>query len=283
MSDETSEEFAGDAPVGVGAQLAAAREAKGLSVEQVAAQTRIPIRHLETIEAGRFSDMPGKTYATGFARTYAKLVDLDQDDVTAMVRAELDEDEREVSDRRAATFEPGDPSRAPSRGLVWFSLFALVLVVVGLIFAARAFFTPAGELPSILEPEAEQTASPEAAASPTASAPTSGPVVFTAQGDAWVSVKDGNGQTLYESLMTDGDSFTVPADAVDPVLVTGRPDILAITIGGQSVPKISEELETVVDVPVSAAALLARGDAAPAAAPGTAPTSAPAAGAPAGQ
>ena len=278
MSEEHDQDLAHEAPAGVGAQLKAAREAKGLSIEQVAAETRIPMRHLETIEAGRFADMPGKTYATGFARTYAKLVDLNQDDVTAMVRAELDESDHRRDERHAAKFEPGDPSRAPSKGLVWFSMFAVLLVVVGLFFAARAFFTPAGELPSILEDEVVETPAAQQQAEPTpTAAPTGGPVVFTSQGDAWVSFSDASGATIYEAVMTEGDTFTVPADADAPVLVTGRPDLLAITVGGRSVPKISEQLETVVDVPVSAEALLGRGQetpapAATAAAPGAAST-----------
>jgi len=64
--------------------------------------------------------------------------------------------------------------------------------------------------------------------------------------------------TLTERLMLKGETYTVPADAVQPMLRTGRPDALAITIGGRPVPKLSEEQTVVSDVPVTAAALLAR-------------------------
>jgi hypothetical protein len=50
----------------------------------------------------------------------------------------------------------------------------------------------------------------------------------------------------------------VPADAKNPMLWTGRPDALAISVGGQDQPKISTEQKRVKDVPISAAALLAR-------------------------
>jgi len=50
----------------------------------------------------------------------------------------------------------------------------------------------------------------------------------------------------------------VPADAVDPQLWTGRPEALAITVGGRQVPRLAEEDQVMRDVPVTAEALLAR-------------------------
>ncbi len=55
----------------VGERLRAAREEKGLSLEDIAAQTRIPRRHLESIEAGDWDRLPAPTYTIGFARSYA--------------------------------------------------------------------------------------------------------------------------------------------------------------------------------------------------------------------
>ncbi len=60
--------------------------------------------------------------------------------------------------------------------------------------------------------------------------------------------------------MNTGDSYTIPADADGPQVWTGRPYALAITIGGQSVPKLTEEDTVVRDVPVTAEALLARSE-----------------------
>jgi hypothetical protein len=66
-----------------------------------------------------------------------------------------------------------------------------------------------------------------------------------------------------EALMAPGDSYTVPADADRPMLRTGRPDALRVTIGGREVPRLSEDQRVVSDVPVTAEALLARGQEAP--------------------
>src|SRR5688572_17188163 len=116
---------------GVGAQLKAARVARGMSLEQVAAETRIPQRHLQTIESGDFSALPARTYAIGFARTYAKAVGLDDREVAELVRTELDMQESGPR-HRAQGFEPGDPARVPSRALGWLSGLAVVLILAAL-------------------------------------------------------------------------------------------------------------------------------------------------------
>jgi hypothetical protein len=60
---------------------------------------------------------------------------------------------------------------------------------------------------------------------------------------------------------------------------TGRPDKLAITIGGQEVPPISKVPEIVKNVPISAAALLARGKVEASATPAATPAASPIPGA----
>ena len=264
MDDSITDTKNTETPQGIGAQLRAAREEKGLSLEQVAAETRIPLRHLVAIEAGDFAQLPGRTYAVGFSRTYAKTVGLNQDEVVEIVRAELDAQGGQEADHAPASFEPGDPARAPSRALFYFSIFAAVLAIAGIAMFLRTMFTPAAELPSLVEQEQAEQAAAQRAAAQTgtpAAQPTqqpTGPVVFTAQEEAWVRFYNSQG-TLMEALLAPGDTYTVPADAQQPMLRTGRPDALRITIGGREVPRLSDVQRVVSDVPVSAEALLARG------------------------
>jgi cytoskeletal protein RodZ len=257
-------------PLGTGERLHAAREARKLSLEQVAAETRIPQRHLAAMEAGDFAKLPARTYAVGFARTYAKTVGLDPDAIAAGVRAELDTQSEDGY--RPQSFEPGDPARVPSRALGWVAALAVLLLLVGGFFFFRSIFSPAGELPSLVEQQnAEQQAQRQAAARQAAATPkpatVAGPVVFTATvPNVWVKFYDADGKTLLQKQMTQGESFTVPPDAQGPMVWTGRPDGLTITVGGRPVPKLAEQQQIVKDVPVSAEALLARGR------PGAAPT-----------
>jgi len=251
-------------PLGAGERLRAAREARGLTLAQVAGETRIPQRHLQTIETGDFAALPARTYAVSFSRNYARMVGLDQDEIAAAVRAELDALEPEPR-HRASGFEPGDPARVPSRALGWISVVAVVLVLAGLFAFARTFFAPAVELPSLVEQEnaeraAEAAARQPASAATPAAATSGGAVVFTAlEPGIWVKFYDADGFQLMQKQMELGERYTVPADADGPQLWTGRPDALSITVDGRPVPKLAEEQRTMRDVPVSAEALLARG------------------------
>lgn len=65
-------------PGNPGESLRQAREARGLSVAEVAAQLNLTQQRLNQIEAGAFDKLPGVTFARGYVRAYAKLLELDQ-------------------------------------------------------------------------------------------------------------------------------------------------------------------------------------------------------------
>jgi cytoskeletal protein RodZ len=250
----------------VGDRLREARERAGMTLKQLSADTRIPERHLVLIEKGDFAALPAKTYATGFARSYARAVGMDERAIAGEVRAELAANE--AGDRyRAASFEPGDPARIPSRGLALFSMFALILLIAGGVMFYDRVLAPGSGPGSLLEEQrlAQQAASRSAKQVPAATAapaPVNGPVVFTALEDGiWVKFYDGSGAQLMQKQMAKGESYTVPAEASGPKVWTGRPDALAITVGGKAVPKLAEAEGIVKDVPVTAQALLERGPA----------------------
>jgi hypothetical protein len=153
--------------------------------------------------------------------------------------------------------EPGDPAKLPSAGLAWFGAFAALVLAVGMIaFFSTRFGAGTGPAPLAAPPAPK----PVAAAAPQAATPaTGGPVVLTALADVWLRVYEEGGERLIEKQLMKDESFTIPATAADPRLNTGRPDLLAITIGGKPVAGLSDKPEQLSGVPVSAAALLARG------------------------
>lgn len=246
---------------GAAAMLRDAREAQGLSLADIAARTRIPLRQLEVIEAGAFASLPSRTYAIGFARTYARAIGLDEKQVTNAVRAELGD----VSEPRSVVpggMEPGDPAKLPSSALAWAGGLAALLLAMGL-FAWFSSQFRAGEGAPPLVAEAEEVVEDSAAAAAAASdiAPASGgAVVFTALADdVWVRLFDQGGERFLEKTLTKGESFTVPAAARDPRLNTARPDALSVTIDGKPAAPLAAKAVVLASEPVSAAALLARG------------------------
>jgi cytoskeleton protein RodZ len=254
-----------------GAKLRAAREAQGLSMQDVATRTRIAQRQLEAIERDDYSALPGIPYAVGFARAYARAVDLDEVAIAADVRHAVHNSE--LGTNRYEAFEPADPARVPSRVLAWTAAAIVILLVAGFTIWRTQMLTP----PTGQEIAAEQ-AKPVTAAKPAAGARPAAPVVqtvvFTANDDVWLRIYDEAGERLKDGLMKKGESFTLPANARNPMILTGRPQALSVTVGGKPIAPLGAPDRTISDVPVSAAALLAR--AAPASA-GAAPPSAPSA------
>lgn len=240
----------------VGEQLKAARTEKSLSLGEVASQTRIPIRHLEALEASDFAALPGSTYSLGFAKSYARFVGLDQNNIANELRAELSQSGHAGFVPATPDYEPADPGRVPPRWLAWTAAAVALLGLIGYL-AWRSF---------ALSPDSGATAVAEKAIAPAKTAqsnaapvpPTNGAVVITASDVVWIKIYDADNKRLFESEMKAGDSYTVPADANNPMIVTGRPQHLKVTVGGTAVAPLGEADRTVADVGVSAAALLAR-------------------------
>ncbi len=248
----------------VGETLRAAREAAGMDIKQLALSTRVTVRHLEALEAGEYAVLPGRPYALGFARSYARVVGLDDKVITDAVRKELDQQSPAPPPRVINQFEVGDPAKTPTRLTTWLAAGLVVLIALAGLLFWRSYYLPSAELPSLVGPEDPSAASSQVAVVPLPAASPSGPVVFTATEDRiWVKFYDGQGQQIMQKEMAKGESFTVPSGAQEPRLWTGRPDALSITVGGQAVPRIAEREGIVKDVPVTAAALLARGTPAP--------------------
>ena len=247
-----------------GTQLSRAREALGKSRAEIATTTRIQERYIAAFDESRYDDLPPRTYALGFARSYARAVGLDGNAIAAELRSELDDLPTGPTPAPTPAFTPGDPARAPSAHFA--KLTAVVLAVVaGGVVLWHSYFQPSGSLPSLLPPATSSASVPSAvaghpAAVTTPAANAGQAVVFTSQADGvWVKFYDGAGNQLMQKQMAKGESYTVPANAANPMLWTGRPEALSITIGGKPQAPLSATQKTMKGVAVTAAALLTRG------------------------
>ena len=149
---------------GPGYRLKQAREAAGLSRADIAARTRISERLIANIEDDDFAALPSRAYATGFARSYARAVGLDENDILNHVRRELGMVAAQDAGM-ASSMEPGDPARIPTARFAWWLGFAALLVIAAGLFFWRSYYSPAATLPSIL-PEETQSAAPAPVAIP---------------------------------------------------------------------------------------------------------------------
>lgn len=85
----------------IGSELKAAREARKATLEEVATRTKIPQKYLEALEEGRYDIFPSQTYVTGFIRAYAKVVGLDQAELTRRFKAEAKPQELRIEPMNA--------------------------------------------------------------------------------------------------------------------------------------------------------------------------------------
>lgn len=107
----------------IGAYLRGQRELRGISMEELASLTRIPMRSLERLEAGRFDDQPDG-FVRGFVRTVGIGLGLDPDVTVARMLPEPASDGR-----------PG--FRLTPRASRAFIGFALVLALVLAVLSLR--------------------------------------------------------------------------------------------------------------------------------------------------
>lgn len=260
MTEPESGEEATLFPKTAGERLRDARAAQNLSLADVAARTRIPIRHLEAIEASDYTGLPSPTYAVGFAKAYARAVGADEVSIGRDVRGEVE------SRPRTPEYEPydlADPSRLPPRGLATVLAVLAVLIVVALaIFFGTTWFrgSVGGSAPATeaSAPAPAPSATPAAAPSPTPAAPANGQVELTATDVVWLRVYDANNTTLFMGEMKPGDRYDVPANADRPMINVGRPDKLTVTVNGSAVPPLGTGARPIKDVEVTAQALIAR-------------------------
>jgi len=249
----------------VGEKLRAAREERGLSLEDIAAQTRIPRRHLENIEAADWDNLPAPTYTLGFARSYASSVGLDRTEIADQLRAEMGGQRMTTT---SEVFEPADPARTMPKSLVLGAIVAVILLVILMSWLSRRSLETTDEGTANAPAATTPATAPQTTAPPPAAA-AQGPVVLTATDAVWLAVKD-NGHVLKQGIMQAGETYEVPATATAPVLTTAKSEALRINVGTAVAPSIGPAA-TKVTVSLLPADLMKAGQAA-----GPAPAATPA-------
>ena len=108
------------------ARLRDHREQQSLSLDEIASETRIPMRSLQSLESGKFEQLPADVFVRGFLRSYARCVGLDADDTVrrysalgfdaAPVASEMAAELLAQMKGQAATDEAAAPKRRMARG-----------------------------------------------------------------------------------------------------------------------------------------------------------------------
>ncbi|HSM12513.1 MAG TPA: RodZ domain-containing protein [Thermoanaerobaculia bacterium] len=139
-----------------GAWLRTQREARGISLREIADASKISVRYLEALEQDRFGILPAPVFVRGFLREYARVVGLDPDEVVNLFllasggeSKEEEEEQERLAQRRASGPSP----------LVYVALLAVaVLILLGL--AALVWYWAARRSPATEPPPSELASRP---------------------------------------------------------------------------------------------------------------------------
>ncbi len=222
----------------IGSSLREARGRRRLTLERIAAETRIPVHHLEALEQERFDDLPEDPYRRSFLREYAEFLGLDGDLYT-----------REY-DRRFRPQEPEWPLRRVqppgyrSGRQLWFPPWLLVLVAVLAVLALAIWrLSSSGGRQPAPSPATTPISSAQTATAarkhkpPAPATPQRRPLLnLTAtRGNCWLWVRSGSsrGTTLYEQTLPQGASIRFRLRT--PLWIrVGAPWNLDATLGARS-------------------------------------------------
>lgn len=245
---------------GIGAKLRQERIGQGLSIEDVARETRIKPRFLEAIEADELETLPGLVFTRSFVKQFALTVKLDPDPLVA-----------ELPKQDESTFRLPDPPARPRSSYQadrWMNSGVWLLVAVGAVIGASFHFSHSGEsaredsgATKVRVAQTAPAASAVKATTPRQASPVPASteqyraapvqVVITAHQAAWVQVSADGKNTFTGTLQPDesrqisatdqvkliagnagGLTVSLNGKKLDPLGSTGQVRVLRLTAGG---------------------------------------------------
>ncbi len=237
-----------DGAVGCGDQLRRAREAAGLSLEQVAGQLRMPVQVVAALEAEQWDRLGASVFVRGQLRSYARLLKVDLGGLLAQARIAPVEPPTLVSH----THTPRVRRVAESLGrrAVYVVITAVLAVPVWYVISGNSNSQPPSTA-SLDEVPAAPASADLAASAPSAAAPQvrqapadNGPyiasmapvsrpavaavasaLVLEFKGDSWVNILAPDGATVEKALVRAGETRSFNAGQVGSMVLGNAAEV----------------------------------------------------------
>lgn len=122
--------------VRIGRELREERERRGMTLEEVAKATRFSMRHLQSLEADLFDELPGGVLRKGILRSYCRYVGLDEEEWLERCAANggFDAPEPDLEQFAENVHRARLESMPPVRRR-WWGVAVLIVAVLGLAYA----------------------------------------------------------------------------------------------------------------------------------------------------
>ncbi|MDD5176509.1 MAG: DUF4115 domain-containing protein [Sterolibacterium sp.] len=195
-----------------GRSLREAREARGLSIADVAQSIKFSPRQIETIERDDYAKLPGATFVRGFIRSYAKLLHLEEQSLLTMLDRQTPQEDVQIQlpqDTGAALPQAGEQRK-------YYSLLIVLAILMSLVAAFAIYHEWSGKteksissssnaVPTVQPPLAyiEQPAATRVDPNQPAPqiSPSPGPdirqLIFVFEDKSWVEVKDATQRVIF--------------------------------------------------------------------------------------
>ena len=248
-SDEVARRSPSTDEVDAGLQLKQAREAKGLSLDDLSRATKISRSVLSALEAEDESHLPAAIYTRGFVKAYAREVGLNPEEMVHRYLGDIEHAAATVGEARPAarhdvTLRDEDTAMilatTQARRVGW---LVTACCAIGLVVYVWSFGRPrTSDTPPATESAAPADVAPAASATPTepdavradADPSMSGPlqIELRPSGLCWVIVT-ADGEQVLAKLLRGGDQQTFIAN--DELLIrVGDPGAFTYSINGRN-------------------------------------------------
>lgn len=231
-----------------GSWLRRQREAREVSLREIAEASKISLRYLEALEDDRFDVLPAPVFARGFLREYSRIVGLNADEVVNNYLAAQNGGEADDGPENKEPARPSGPPRDWGYGLL---LSLAVVALLGLV-ALLAFWA---------ERRREHVAPPTTSLAPPPSVPAAAKAATTTQQpaveaplrvtldfaeDCWIEIS-ADGKSRTSELRVRGESLEIEAkDSV--VLTLGNPGGVKVEVNGHPYPLPATEGKVLHDL-----------------------------------
>jgi cytoskeleton protein RodZ len=111
--------------------LRSRRQEMGYTLEQIEEETKIRRYYLKALEEERFEVLPGRVYAIGFVRRYARFLELNEEEVVEWFKAIVDESEPPAEAEIVEDKEQRFPVKIPLKNIIIGLLFLFLAVWAG--------------------------------------------------------------------------------------------------------------------------------------------------------
>ncbi|MBF0125390.1 MAG: helix-turn-helix domain-containing protein [Magnetococcales bacterium] len=264
----------------VGRILRHTREAKGMTVDEVARQVRLHPNYIHALESGNSENLPGKIFIIGFLRLYAKHLEVINDDLVIEMIDHL----VSQKDQLSKSFFPAPASNSRSSPGKLLAFGGLLLLFILFIVYEKFYYLQAtdggnrplssrnDEKPVVEHPpdpgryayrppagsESVVVALPELPVAAGTNVNERDSITIEATAKVWIQVRDRSNRLIYSATMKNGEQYRLPEEGAPHEALFGNAALVRLRVGHAELPPLGKPGEVIRNFKLDRKALLQR-------------------------